>query len=221
MRTRVKVCGITRLEDAQTAVDQGVDALGFMFYEASPRWIPPADAGTLQRGLPATVCRVGVFVDPEESLVRQAIREAGINVLQFHGEEDPGFCRSFGLPVLKAFRVRDEQSLSRTEPYDLETWLLDAYTPGAHGGTGTAFDWELARPAVLSGRAVYLAGGLHAGNVSQAVKGLRPHGLDVSSGVEVSPGIKDAGKIADFMAAVRRADFEMENPLQSSDKERS
>jgi len=205
MTVRVKICGITRAEDAAAAVEAGADALGFIFSDASPRLVTTAQAAGIIRTLPPFVARVGVFVNASESEVRRAVMECGINVLQFHGEERPPFCRQFGLPVLKAFRISDAQSLKPLSDYSSETWLLDSYVAGQRGGTGSVFNWDLAAVAVKQGGRVILAGGLTPENVVEAIRRVRPYALDVSSGVESDPGKKDAAKIRAFIQAAKSA----------------
>ncbi len=205
MSVRVKICGITRAEDALAAVDAGADALGFMFVEASPRCVTPEQAAGILRELPPFVARVGVFVNPSAHKVRAAIAETGIDTLQFHGEETPAFCRQFGLRVIKAFRVRDAESLKPLSDFRSETWLLDSFVAGKHGGTGAVFNWDLAAQAVKQGGRVILAGGLTPENAADAVRRVRPYALDVSSGVELAPGRKDTAKVRAFIAAARAA----------------
>ena len=203
MSARVKICGITRAADATAAVDAGADALGFMFYEASPRHLTREQAARIIHTLPPFVARVGVFVNPTVDEVRATIAETGIDTLQFHGEESPEFCRQFGLRVIKAFRVRDAESILHTEAYSTEAWLLDSYVAGQLGGTGARFNWDLATDAARRHRSVILAGGLTPGNVAEAVRKVRPYGLDVSSGVESAPGKKDPAKVRAFIAAAK------------------
>lgn len=205
MTVRVKICGLTRADDALAAVAAGADALGFMFFAGSPRCVRHEQAATIISALPPFVARVGVFVNPSEAEVRFAIEACGIDTLQFHGEESPEFCRRFGLPVLKAFRVQDESSLKPLAQFTTETWLLDSFVPGQHGGTGAAFNWELAAEAVRRGGRVILAGGLTPENAAEAVRRVRPYALDVSSGVESAPGRKDAAKVRAFIAATKQA----------------
>src|SRR5688572_10290305 len=190
MRVRVKICGITSRDDALVAVNAGADALGFMLFEGSPRNVKLPNLAGLLRGLPPFVARVGVFVNPKDDAVRQAI-EAGIDTLQFHGDETPEFCQSFSLPVYKAFRIQDATSLQQLTRYDTNAWLLDAYVAGKQGGTGHSFNWDLAVTAKGLGRPIILAGGLTPDNVAQAVSKVAPYGVDVSSGVESAPGRKD------------------------------
>lgn len=217
-RVRVKICGITRPADATAAVGAGADALGFMFYEGSPRHITPARAAAIAQALPPFVARVGVFVNPGETLVREAIQVAGLTVLQFHGEESPEFCARFApWPVIKAFRIRDAASLDALPAHaGASAWLLDAYVAGRRGGTGTGFCWELAVRAKAHGVPVILAGGLTPENAGRAVLEVAPYGLDVSSGVEAAPGIKDPERMGAFMAAVNRAAGRRDRPELSS-----
>ena len=207
MNLKIKICGITAVADAMAAVEAGADALGFMFYAQSPRWIPPDIAAKIIAELPPFVAKVGVFVDASEEVIRQTIVESGIDTLQFHGEEPPEFCRRFRLKAIKAFRVRDEQTLWQMGAYSQEAWLLDAYVPGKPGGTGARFNWGLAGEAIkLAGaKPVILAGGLTPENVADAVRQVRPFGVDVSSGVESAPGKKDHAKVREFIAAARAA----------------
>ena len=202
---KVKICGITNLDDAFVAADAGADALGFMFFAASTRNVAAKQVRDIIRGLPPFIARVGVFVNPTEKEVRDAIAQSGIDTLQFHGEESPEFCRQFGIPVLKAFRIADSSSLKALPPYSNETWLLDSFVAGQQGGTGARFNWDHAIEAVRLGGRVILAGGLTPENVAEAVRKVRPYGLDVSSGVESSPGKKDATKVRAFIAAAKGA----------------
>jgi phosphoribosylanthranilate isomerase len=203
MSVRVKICGITHVEDALAAVDAGADALGFMFVEASPRRVTYEQAAEIIRKLPPFVARVGVFVNPSPDQVQTAIAETGIDTLQFHGEEKPEFCRQFEMRVIKAFRVRDAESLKPLADFRSETWLLDSFVEGKHGGTGAVFNWDLASQAVKQGGRVILAGGLTPENVAEAVRRVRPYALDVSSGVELTPCRKDAAKVRAFIAAAK------------------
>jgi len=203
MSVRVKICGITNLPDAQVAVEAGADALGFNFYEKSPRCVSPATAAEISRAQPPFTLRVGVFVNPSEELVRRAIGECGLNLLQFHGDEPPEFCTQFGLMSMKAFRVRDAESLKELAKYHTDAWLLDAYVSDTFGGTGEKFNWHLAAELPKSGRPVFLAGGLTPENVAEAIRQVQPFGVDVSSGVESSPGRKDPGKVRSFINSAK------------------
>jgi phosphoribosylanthranilate isomerase len=201
MSIRVKICGITSLADAQAAVEAGADALGFNFYDKSPRFIPTAAAAEISRALPPFTLRAGVFVNPAGELVRRAIGECGLNLLQFHGDEPPVFCTQFGLMSMKAFRVRDAGSLKELSKYPTDAWLLDSYSPDTYGGTGENFNWTLAIEAQKLGKPVFLAGGLTPENVVAAIRQVQPFGVDVSSGVESSPGRKDHAKVRAFINA--------------------
>jgi phosphoribosylanthranilate isomerase len=206
MSTRVKICGITNLADAQAAVEAGADALGFNFYEQSPRCVAVSTAAEISKQLPPFVLRVGVFVNAAEELVTRAIGECGLGLLQFHGDEPPEFCTQFGLMSMKAFRIRDAESLKELPKYPTEAWLLDAYSAEKPGGTGEKFNWELAVEAQKFGKPFFLAGGLTPENVAAAVRKVQPFGVDVSSGVETSPGKKDRARVRAFIANVRQAE---------------
>jgi phosphoribosylanthranilate isomerase len=203
---RVKICGITRAEDAQAAVRMGASAIGFVFWERSPRNISPDKAGEIISMLPAFVTTVGVYVDPDRDWVIETSSRAGLNLLQFHGDEPPDFCRQFSLPYIKAVRVKGGVDLIQyaTRHGGAKGLLLDTFVEGAPGGTGQEFDWSLV-PRDLR-LPLILSGGLHAGNVARAIGQVRPWAVDVSSGVEASRGIKDADKIADFMRGVRASE---------------
>jgi phosphoribosylanthranilate isomerase len=203
MSTRVKICGITNLADALAAIEAGADALGLNFYEKSPRHISLNIAAEIASHLPPFVMRVGLFVNAPEELVSRAIGECGLSLLQFHGDEPPEFCTQFGLMSMKAFRIRDVESLKEIPNYQTDAYLLDAYSPEARGGTGEKFNWDLAIEAQKFGKPIFLAGGLTPENVADAVRKVRPFGVDVASGVESSPGQKDHAKIRAFILAVR------------------
>jgi phosphoribosylanthranilate isomerase len=203
---RVKICGITRVEDALVAVQHGADAIGFVFWRQSTRFISPAHAREIVLRLPPFVNVVGVYVDPSPEWVEETSITAGLNLLQFHGEETPEFCNQFKLPYIKALRVRREMNLLQyAELYqNAKGLLLDAYTAGMPGGTGQVFDWSLIPtdfplPLVLSG-------GLNSDNVVNAIRQVRPWAVDVSSGVEAAKGIKDVNKISAFMQGVKNCE---------------
>ena len=205
MSVKIKICGITSVADGLTAAEAGADMIGLMFYEKSPRHVSLETAVEISRALPPFVLKVGVFVNPTEELVLRAIADCGVTLLQFHGDEPPEFCTQFGMMSMKAFRIRDAASLSALPNYNTEAYLLDAYSADALGGTGAKFNWELAIEAKKFGRPIVLAGGLTPENVAEAVRQVQPFGVDVSSGVEVSPGKKDPAKVRAFIAGVRNA----------------
>jgi phosphoribosylanthranilate isomerase len=201
--TRIKICGITREQDVLAVANGGADALGLVFYENSPRHVGVEQAAKLVRAMPPFVTVVGLFVNPTAAYVREVLAKVPLDVLQFHGEETPEFCRQFGRPYLKAIRVKAGVDLVECAARyaDAQGLLLDAYVEGTQGGTGESFDWALI-PQNLP-LPVILSGGLHAGNVAQAIKQVRPYAVDVSSGVEASKGIKDAAKVAAFIKEVK------------------
>ncbi len=203
---KVKICGITNLEDAQAAAEAGADALGFVFYPDSPRFIDPGTARAIIARLPVFITSVGVFVDESEDLIRRIIREGGIQILQFHGSESPVLCTRFREKVIKAIRIKDEDSISEMQMYDVDTFLLDTYLDCAKGGTGKTFNWKYAEMAKENGR-IILSGGLNPSNIGDAVRQLKPYGVDVSSGVEISPGKKDYDKIREFVREAKKYDF--------------
>jgi len=204
-RTRAKICGITRVEDALAAAEAGADAIGLVF-AASPRRIDLATARAIRHALPPFVATVALFVNPSRDEVGAVLDQVAPDWLQFHGEEPPAFCAGFDRPYFKAARVRPDLDLLQYAALyaDAGALLLDAWSPDAHGGTGHRFDWGLI-PRALP-KPVILAGGLDAGNVAEAIRAVRPWAVDVSSGVEAAKGIKDAAKVAAFMKEVRIAD---------------
>ena len=206
MSVKVKICGITSVADGLAAAEAGADMIGLMLYEKSPRHVSLQTAAEIARALPPFVLRVGVFVNPTEELVLRAIADCGVTLLQFHGDEPPEFCTQFGMMSMKAFRIRDAGSLAALPDYSTEAYLLDAYSADALGGTGAKFNWELAIEAKKLGRPIVLAGGLTPENVAEAVRQVQPFGVDVSSGVESSPGKKDPAKVRAFIASVRTTD---------------
>lgn len=206
MTTAVKICGITRIEDALAAARLGARALGFIFYARSARNVSAATAAGIIRALPPFVTAVGLFVNPEVGDVERVLTQAPLGLLQFHGEESAEFCGGFGVPYLKAARVSPALDLLQyAQLYSAaQGLLLDAFIEGTHGGTGVAFDWGLIPRALPL--PVVLSGGLNPQNVADAIRRVRPWAVDVSSGVEAVPGIKDARKMAAFFEGVRNAD---------------
>lgn len=205
MNTRVKICGITRVEDALAAARLGAHAIGLVFYAGSPRAVTPAQARIIIDALPPFVMTVGLFVNADAQTVRATVAAAPVQLLQFHGDETPEFCGGFALPYLRAVRVRAGIDLLQyaREFRAAKGLLLDAWVEGARGGTGAVFDWSLI-PRDLPAPVV-LSGGLNPDNVEQAVRRVRPWAVDVSSGVESAKGIKDARKMEAFMTGVRNA----------------
>lgn len=206
MATAVKICGITRVEDALAAAHCGAHAIGLVFYPPSPRNVTPARAAEIIAALPPFVTSVGLFVDADAQTVRDTLSVARLDLLQFHGAETPQYCSMFGAPYMKAVRVRAGVDLLQYahEYRAAKALLLDAYVEGVAGGTGATFDWALIPPALPL--PVVLSGGLTPANVAQAIRAVKPWAVDVSSGVESSRGIKDAAKIAAFVSGVRNAD---------------
>lgn len=201
---RVKICGVTRLEDALAAVRLGADALGFNFWPRSRRYVAPAQARAIVRRLPPLVTAVGVFVDPTRDEVLRAVEASGVVMAQLHGDETPELCLSIPVPVLKAIRVADARSLAQLASYEVRGFVLDAPSAG-YGGSGTTFDWSLVAE-VAREMPVVLAGGLTPENVAEAVSVVRPWAVDVASGVEAAPGVKDERLMARFIDAAREAE---------------
>ena len=207
--TRIKICGITREQDLRAVANSGADAIGLVFYEKSPRHVSVQQAADLMRHVPPFVTVVGLFVNPTVDYVREVLANVSLDVLQFHGEESSEFCQQFGKPYLKAIRVKAGVDLVECAARyaSAQGLLLDAFVEGTQGGTGESFDWTLI-PQNLS-LPVILSGGLHAGNVAEAVERVRPYAVDVSSGVEASKGIKDAAKVAAFIKEVKDVDLQL------------
>jgi phosphoribosylanthranilate isomerase len=205
-RTRVKICGLTRPDDAQAAAAAGADAIGLVFYAKSPRAVDIAQARAVLAALPPFVTSVGLFVDAPAALVAEVLRMVPLDLLQFHGDEPPEHCVAFGRPWVKAVRVRPGLDLAgEAGRYaGARALLLDAYSPGIPGGTGEAFDWALIPPALRP--RIILAGGLTPDNVADAIGRVRPYAVDVSGGVEAARGIKDHAKLDAFMQGVRDGD---------------
>lgn len=202
MRTCVKICGITRQQDAEFAAKLGVDAIGLVFYPPSPRAVDVAQAKQILAQLPPFVTRVGLFVNAEATQVDKLLNEISLDVLQFHGEETPDYCSQFGKPYMKAIRMRkgtDLHTLAETY-HNANALLLDSYQPGMPGGTGESFDWSMITSIQLP---IVLAGGLNAGNVAMAIQQVHPYAVDVSGGVEQAKGIKNSDKMRAFMKEVR------------------
>ena len=200
---KVKICGITNKDDAWAAVELGADALGFVFYRRSPRYVRPERAREIIERLPPFVTTVGVFVNEEKETLKQGIEVSGVIAVQLHGEESPAYCASFrNMKVIKVFQVSDDFDPEILGDYEVDAYLLDAYRKGLYGGTGKTFSWEMARRAKKYGR-IILAGGLTPENVAQAIREVGPYAVDVSSGVEQSPGVKDREKVRSFLARAK------------------
>lgn len=206
LRTRIKFCGITSVEDARAAVAAGADAIGLVFHPDSPRYLPLSQARTVAGAIPAMVSVAGLFVNPTRDCVVEHLQGLRLDLLQFHGEEDAAFCESFGRPYMKAIRVRpgvDIASAVAAFPTAAGI-LLDAWEDGAAGGTGRVFDWQVIQEAVDRDRLI-LAGGLNPDNVGEAIRQVGPYAVDVSSGIETLPGRKSTQRMRHFALAVQNA----------------
>jgi len=200
---KVKICGITNLEDALAAVNWGADALGFVF-APSPRQVTPQQVTSIVAGLPPFVCKVGVFVDSGLPEVKETMKACSLDLAQLHGSESPDFCNELFPRVIKSFRVKDESVLALLPQYKVSAYLLDSYNEALKGGTGRSFDWGIAKKARRYGP-IILSGGLTSANVRQAISLVRPYAVDVSSGVESEPGVKDHAKLQAFLEIVKKA----------------
>ncbi len=205
----VKICGITNVGDALEAVELGADALGFIFYEKSPRKITKEKAKEIIDKIQTVkqrVVKVGLFVDELEERVNEITSYCDFDILQFHGDETPDYCKKFPQKIIKAFRIKDRESLVNIPKYEVDYYLLDAYSEVAPGGTGRTFNWELAIAAKKFERPIILSGGLNPEHIIEALEKVSPFGVDVSSGVELSPGKKDYKKLKEFITKVRGFD---------------
>lgn len=198
---KVKICGITNLQDAAAAVNAGADAIGFVFYRKSPRFIDPARAARISKALPSFVAKVGVFVDENPRIIRQIFSKCGLTMIQLQGSESPKDTSAIGLPAIKAFRVNSRQDVCRARKYRGCAYLFEGFDPGVPGGAGARFNWHFLAETALTAPC-FLAGGLNEHNVAAAIRSARPYFVDVSSGVENVPGKKDRRKIMNF---IRRA----------------
>ena len=203
---KVKICGITNEEDATVAVEAGADALGFICYRKSPRYVEPAVVKQIVASLPPLVTPVGVFVNEESATVRAIMDRCGLSLAQLHGDETAAYCRELGRPVMKALRLKDRGSFLALAEFQgragVRGFVLDAFSEKIYGGTGQVIDWGLAAEAAKAAT-ILLAGGLTPENVAEAIRAVRPYGVDVSSGVESVPSKKDHGKVRAFLQAVR------------------
>ena len=188
-----KICGITNLDDANVAVENGASAIGFIFYEKSPRTISINNAKSISKHLPKTIARVGVFVNHEKDFIHEAISEVPLDMIQLHGDETPDFCNQFDVPILKALRIKNEASLSVMDQYDVAVFLLDTFSNDQYGGTGETFDWSVLNRKFKT--PIILSGGLNSENILNAIDAVNPSAVDVNSGVESSPGKKDFNKL--------------------------
>ena len=188
-----KICGITNLSDAQAAAVHGASAIGFIFYEKSSRAISIEDAKFISRHLSNDISKVGVFVNHDKAFIEEAIRSVSLNIIQLHGDETPGFCNQFDVPVFKAVRIKNEASLSVMDQYNVAGFLLDTFSNKQYGGTGETFDWSLLNEQIDT--PIILSGGLNPDNILDAIDSVNPAAIDVNSGVEISPGKKDHQKI--------------------------
>jgi len=209
--TWIKICGITNLEDALETAELGADALGFVFYEKSPRKITKEKAKEIIDKM-QTVMKVGLFVDELEEKVKEITSYCNFDILQFHGDETPDYCKKFPQKIIKAFRIKDKESLVDIPKYEVDYYLLDAYSEVAPGGTGGTFNWDLAKEAKKFGRPIILSGGLNPENIIEALKKVSPFGVDVSSSVEASPGKKDHKKLKEFITKVKGYEIKRKSP---------
>ena len=203
---KVKICGITNSQDSHVAVNAGADALGFVFYKQSPRYVKPKIVKSIVAELPPFVLTVGVFVNEDLAIVRDIMVECGLALAQLHGDETPAYCEALGRPVLRGIRLRDRGTFLAMAEYKgragVRGFVVDAFSESAFGGTGQISDWSLAAEAAQSSP-ILLAGGLTPENVQEAIQNVRPYGVDVSSGVEASPGKKDPAKVIAFVRAAK------------------
>lgn len=206
---RVKVCGLTNRDDALCAVDAGADALGFIFYEKSPRYVNPEVVGEIVAELPPFVTPVGVFVNAPEARIDAVVKLAGLRAIQLHGDESPEACLGHAVPVIRALRVGPDFNVEQMRPYLVDTFLLDTAKAGKYGGTGETFDWAKAISAKDMGRVV-LSGGLTSDNVRLAIQTVTPYAVDVGSGVEAEPGKKDHQKVKQFLKAVQEVNGQID-----------
>lgn len=201
---KVKICGITNLEDALAALFYGAGAIGFVFYGMSPRYVSPAKAAKISRILPKKIKRVGVFVNEEAAKVKRIARLCNLDMLQFHGQESPGYCGKFkGYKVIKAFRINDKEDLKGVSKYKTFAYLFDSFSRTKLGGTGKKFNWKILAQTARMEPVIFLSGGLAAGNIKKAIKLLRPDWVDISSSLESKPGKKDHQKIREFMKKIQ------------------
>ncbi|MCU0651671.1 MAG: phosphoribosylanthranilate isomerase [Candidatus Omnitrophica bacterium] len=202
---KVKICGITNSADAQVSVKAGCDALGFIFYKKSPRYISPGEACTIIKKIPSRIIKIGVFVNNKEDYIKRIAKLCRLDMLQFHGNESARFCASFrDYKIIKTFRIKDKSSLKNILKYKLFAYLFDTYVKSKIGGTGKVFNWKLVRHIKGLTRPVFLSGGLNAENVNRAVAVVSPEWVDASSSLEASPGKKDHKKVKQFIKVAKK-----------------
>lgn len=200
---KVKICGITNLEDALTAQRVGASALGFVFYSKSPRYIPPESAQRIISQLNKKIKRIGVFVNADSASVKKTARFCRLDMLQFHGDETPDFCRKFKeYTIIKAFRIKNKDSLKDIERYPVDYYLFDTFKKDSFGGTGTCFNWDILK-GLKTAKPFFLSGGLNSKNIVSAIKSIKPSWVDASSALEAKPGIKDKKLLQDFITKTR------------------
>ena len=197
----IKICGITELEDAKNIAEMGVSALGFIFYPKSRRYIEPEKANEIILNLPPFIVTVGVFVNEKTDKVEDTLKICPVDILQFHGDESPDYCKKFNKRVIKAFRVNGDFSPVILSNYSVSAFLLDSFTQNEYGGTGKIFDWDVAVKAKKYGK-IILSGGLNTENIKYAIEKVNPYGIDISSGVEISPGKKDIKKVEEILKLI-------------------
>lgn len=203
MNVRIKICGITRFEDARVAANLGVDALGFNFFKKSPRYITPENAAQIIRQLPPFISRVGIFVDETLPVILETARIASLDTIQLHGSESPDFCNQIYLPVLKVFSVKPDMDFGILDSYSTAGFLLDTWNGAMHGGSGKTFDWTVAKNICSRFNNVIIAGGLGSSNIEEAISTVHPFGVDINSGVEIMPGVKNPHKMRDVVRVIR------------------
>ncbi len=203
MTVRIKFCGITRFEDARIAANLGVDALGFIFFKKSPRYIDPQSAAQIIKKLPPFVSRVGVFVNEDLSTILEIVKLTNIDTVQLHGSESPEFCSQIPLPVLKSFSVKSDMDFSILDNYSCSGFLLDTWNNEMHGGSGKTFNWSIAKSLCNHYGNIVIAGGLGPSNVEEALDTLHPYGVDINSGIEIMPGVKNPHKMKDIVRIIR------------------
>lgn len=192
----LKYCGFTNEQDLKFAYSFGIRIFGFIFYTKSPRYVTPQQVYAMTKGIPPFVIKVGVFVNESASVIQETIQTAGLSCIQLHGDESPEFCQEFHCPVIKAFRIYDEQDLTCLSDYSVSAVLLDSKVPDQYGGSGQSFDWSLARKASQHTQSpLILSGGIHLHNIERAIKEVSPYAIDMSSGIEIAPGQKDPDKM--------------------------